>query len=988
MTQSTPPPSPPLPREVPGVEQAAATTVAESSPASSSARKQAGLQEVLDWAQHVMQQRSFAAAVAGLAIALYVTLMPFYSLLFWTFVLSFALAVILHRRFRVWSSLLPELSQHMDAVANARSQQQRTHRQQQERQQHAQLGLDLHRHGSAGCRDCGRPDCNRARPRAKRSETHPWEFAVVPSIVNDKLEHFVQTLLETYVDLWYKYITDDETFKQELVAHLRFIVATTYLRFRRADLRAFLLGPCLTILRDHFQQCAAAHTVVQQPTHAVNMNALDPSRLAPKSRKLTPDQLERIERLMVRENTAAHPATRSPQALHRYCLSLAERLVPLVCKTSQLKSPLAHSLITNLLGAYTIFPIVSMCCTRDFINTRIVFLFGPDADPAKFEQASPTSTPILERLFTSISPRTRATALTRRLPDVLMRYRLLLAKFHAFLQEQNAIELIIFVSSVDEWTTRLIQENIERAEVQSSHRQRQRSDTTTPASVAAAHAHTADTSAKDVPAVPSKAQTLLPSSPPQSQSQSQSQAQSQAQLHTASGEAAKAGHGSDAGSGQGGGAPLRPRSETICGARSRIHRQAPPPPSTPSTTAAAAATTTAATAATAARGDVRGRSSTLPPGKDHRGDSHQQQDGKEEEGEEGEERREEGQMEDRVNEAKQAKGNAAALTNESLARELQQQDGSKSGTTSTAAVASADNDSQGAGRDGQENEGGERKDKRKEEGQKAEEEQMPTGEETGEDRKWRESWRKESTFVFNLLVDVHVSDNGFLVDPEALASIRSKIDDPHFVPSQDLFLAPYQRVYRIIETELFPQFLQSSHFFSVVLGSQAKQLPVLDARAGKQPKQRTAQQNVSAKDLEAMKLPPPPSATDDEPRARGVTVASAAATGSASASTSSAASAAAAATAKGRAGGAHRRTPSDTSIEPSRCVRVYVCACVHVCVCMCVCMCACVHVCMRACVHVCMCARVPVCLCACVHVCTCACCVHVSLRACVHVCMC
>ena len=211
-------------------------------------------------------------------------------------------------------------------------------------------------------------------------------------------------------------------------------------------------------------------------------------------------------------------------------------------------------------------------------------------------------------------------------------------------------------------------------------------------------------------------------------------------------------------------------------------------------------------------------------------------------------------MEDRVNEAKQAKGNAAALTNESLARELQQQDGSKSGTTSTAAVASADNDSQGAGRDGQENEGGERKDKRKEEGQKAEEEQMPTGEETGEDRKWRESWRKESTFVFNLLVDVHVSDNGFLVDPEALASIRSKIDDPHFVPSQDLFLAPYQRVYRIIETELFPQFLQSSHFFSVVLGSQAKQLPVLDARAGKQPKQRTAQQNVSAKDLEAMKL--------------------------------------------------------------------------------------------------------------------------------------
>lgn len=599
------------------------------------------------------QQAIFSLAITTAALFVYRT--PLYSLLHWMFFAGFFFAVLFYKHIKPRNSFLPENSTDASFMLENQKIMRMKEVNDDRRRENNQVEVELsnfekientfvdeksHSVDHRGiCRDCGLSNCTRTMPRTRRIDTHPWEYTRIPSIVDASLEKIIDSLLEQYVRQWYVKITDDETLTKELIFHIRYMLAKALIRLQKADLHAFVLGPCFTIFREHIQECAAAHAFVQLPAHHATATAtLRRNDLIVQPEQLTSFQMQRIERLVVLDNSKAHPATLSSTHLRRYCTFLAQRIVNLLCEESLIKSAPLRDLVASAIGAFGIFPVLNMCCSKHFINSRILFLFdNSEIDYSRYRQKSPFSTPILEKLFSRVKPRLRSTALTKRLPDVLAHSKLVFGKFQAFLREKNAIELLLFVLNVDEWTSEMIQENITRQENQQREiKSHWKCDTT--------------------------------------------------ELDHASTNKILSTHGE----------------------------------------------TSLETGRIAQKIDI------------HEHDGMQQ-----------------GSLRD----------------NE---------------TNSAAAVLSSD---------------------KKGSAQSAVEQAHV------------DKWRRQSRDVFNSLLQVHESDNGFLISKDSLNTIQAAIESPIFRPTQQLFLQPYQSVYRVLETELFPQFLQSAHFFSALLQRRGCDLP-------------------------------------------------------------------------------------------------------------------------------------------------------------------
>eukprot|EP00055_Hartaetosiga_balthica_P017132 m.112432 g.112432 ORF g.112432 m.112432 type:complete len:1153 (-) comp9255_c2_seq3:296-3754(-) len=90
--------------------------------------------------------------------------------------------------------------------------------------------------------------------------------------------------------------------------------------------------------------------------------------------------------------------------------------------------------------------------------------------------------------------------------------------------------------------------------------------------------------------------------------------------------------------------------------------------------------------------------------------------------------------------------------------------------------------------------------------------------------------------AYDSLGDLHRSDNGFLVDASIMQSIRKEIERVKDVgsnfdtfgsvtdPLVNTFKTAYDTVYQMLDSELFPDFLHSSHYFAAILHYHASTL--------------------------------------------------------------------------------------------------------------------------------------------------------------------
>eukprot|EP00049_Salpingoeca_infusionum_P000237 m.38315 g.38315 ORF g.38315 m.38315 type:complete len:1149 (+) comp10186_c0_seq3:277-3723(+) len=256
------------------------------------------------------------------------------------------------------------------------------------------------------CTDCGEPNCKRMAPRALRAITHPWEGLKVYEDVDDKLATLFEALIDTYVNSWYKNMSQDVGFEKEMRHTFRFVTAALYRRFQaHVDLNAFVLETAIPLIRDHLVLCSHAHRqlYVQSPED---------------SGRLTKAQLRRLEVALVTCSVDSHFGARSETNFNRYCQLVAERILPHLVSPQTLSSPVCGLLLREFTASFGIRTVISLLTSADFINSKLLFVLEPSPSSDTSGEASNGNSegkqePVVDSAMMQFMPRAKVELLSR-----------------------------------------------------------------------------------------------------------------------------------------------------------------------------------------------------------------------------------------------------------------------------------------------------------------------------------------------------------------------------------------------------------------------------------------------------------------------------------------------------------------------------------------------------------------------------------------------
>ncbi|KAG7254960.1 hypothetical protein CRUP_004278, partial [Coryphaenoides rupestris] len=108
------------------------------------------------------------------------------------------------------------------------------------------------------CAVCGKIKCKRHRPTLLLENYQPWLDLQVPSKVDVSLSEILELVLENFVYPWYRDITDDEAFVDELRVTLRFFAAVLVRRTQKVDVASLITRKLLKVSMKHIEVISKA----------------------------------------------------------------------------------------------------------------------------------------------------------------------------------------------------------------------------------------------------------------------------------------------------------------------------------------------------------------------------------------------------------------------------------------------------------------------------------------------------------------------------------------------------------------------------------------------------------------------------------------------------------------------------------------------------------------------------------------------------------
>uniref|UniRef100_A0A3B3Q9S5 Sorting nexin 14 n=1 Tax=Paramormyrops kingsleyae TaxID=1676925 RepID=A0A3B3Q9S5_9TELE len=170
------------------------------------------------------------------------------------------------------------------------------------------------------CAVCGKIKCKRHRPTLLLENYQPWLDLKLPSKVDASLSEILELVLENFIYPWYRDITDDEAFVDELRVTLRFLAAVLVRRAQKVDIPSLITLKLLKAAMKHIEIITKARQKVK------NSEGLQPAALE----EYGPD---------------LHVALRSRREELQYLRKLTETLFPYILPPKALD---CRSLITLL----------------------------------------------------------------------------------------------------------------------------------------------------------------------------------------------------------------------------------------------------------------------------------------------------------------------------------------------------------------------------------------------------------------------------------------------------------------------------------------------------------------------------------------------------------------------------------------------------------------------------------------------------------------
>ncbi|XP_022528785.2 sorting nexin-14 isoform X3 [Astyanax mexicanus] len=285
------------------------------------------------------------------------------------------------------------------------------------------------------CAVCGKVKCKRHRPTLLLENYQPWLDLKVHSKVDASLSEILELVLENFVYPWYRDITDDEAFVDELRVTLRFVAAVLVRRAQRVDIPSLITLKLLKVAMKHIEIIAKARQKVKNSEY-LQQAALE---------EYGPD---------------LHVALRSRRDELLYLRKLTEMLFPYILPPKGTDCRSLTLLIKEVLAGSVFLPSMDYLADPDTVN-HLLLIFIDNSPPEAATEPASALVPFLQK-YADVRNK-KASGLKLELKEIREQQDLLF-RFMNFLKQEGAVHVLQFCLTVEEFNDKILCPELSDAE--------------------------------------------------------------------------------------------------------------------------------------------------------------------------------------------------------------------------------------------------------------------------------------------------------------------------------------------------------------------------------------------------------------------------------------------------------------------------------------------------------------------------------------------
>ncbi|XP_041418110.1 sorting nexin 14 L homeolog isoform X3 [Xenopus laevis] len=292
------------------------------------------------------------------------------------------------------------------------------------------------------CAVCGKVKCKRHRPTLQLENYQPWLNLKVPSKVDASLSEVFELVLENFIYPWYRDITEDESFVDELRLSLRFFASVLVRRIQKVDIPSVITQKLLKAAMKHIELIAKARQKVKNSEY-LQQAALE---------EYGPD---------------LHVALRSRRDELFYLRKLTELLFPFILPPKSTDSRPLTLLVREILSGSVFLPSMDFLADPDTVN-KLLLIFMDDSPP---EQATEPTSSLIPFLQKFAEPRSKNPSVLKMELQEIRKEQDLLFRFMNFLKQEGAVHVLQFCLTVEEFNDKILRPEINDEELQALHKE-------------------------------------------------------------------------------------------------------------------------------------------------------------------------------------------------------------------------------------------------------------------------------------------------------------------------------------------------------------------------------------------------------------------------------------------------------------------------------------------------------------------------------------
>ncbi|MCI4382514.1 hypothetical protein PGIGA_G00015790 [Pangasianodon gigas] len=285
------------------------------------------------------------------------------------------------------------------------------------------------------CAVCGKIKCTRHRPTLLLENYQPWLDLKVHSKVDASLSEILELVLENFVYPWYRDITDDEAFVDDLRVTLRFVAAVLVRRAQRVDIPSLITLKLLKVAMKHIEIIAKARQKVKNSEH-LQQAALE---------EYGPD---------------LHVALRSRRDELLYLRKLTEMLFPYILPPKATDCRSLTLLIREVLAGSVFLPSMDYLADPDTVN-HLLHIFIDNSPPEAATEPASAFVPLLQKYA---DVRNKKTSMLKLELKEIREQQDLLFRFMNFLKQEGAVHVLQFCLTVEEFNDKILRPELSDAE--------------------------------------------------------------------------------------------------------------------------------------------------------------------------------------------------------------------------------------------------------------------------------------------------------------------------------------------------------------------------------------------------------------------------------------------------------------------------------------------------------------------------------------------